>query len=92
MQVYFVENPVDSSAIISKQRNILASRSEKLIKDIVEIRSSSKDDRNKLFKRMVVDIIINNGLGNPGNHKVYNIIIHKFPCENYTKAFDQSMV
>lgn len=71
MQVYFVENPVDSSVIISKQRNLLASRSEKLIKDIVEIRSSSKDDRNRLFKRMVVDIIINNGLGNPGNHKVY---------------------
>lgn len=70
MQAKFMLNPIDSEQIINERRDQMKSKTSKLTKEILEANVITKEDRIKLIRKMAIDLIVYNGLGNPGNTKI----------------------
>lgn len=75
MQAFFMSHTIEAQRIVHLQRALLKSRTSALTNEILTCELISKDDRDKLFKKIVVDIIVNNSLGSPSNGKVLRLIL-----------------
>lgn len=72
IQSKFITNPINKHDIIAEQREKLQIKTNKLTREIIETHALTKDDRDKLMKKISVDVIVYNGLGNPSNGKIIN--------------------
>lgn len=70
MQVFFMDHTIDADRITEYQTDRLKAKSMKLTQEIITGIFPLKDDRDKLFKKIIFDIIINTMLGSPTNSKV----------------------
>jgi hypothetical protein len=67
MQVYFDTNFGSRDDIINENRANIKLHTSHLIKEIIESYAKTKEDREKLYCKMVVTTVTSSGLGNP-NH------------------------
>ncbi|KAJ4445803.1 hypothetical protein ANN_12488 [Periplaneta americana] len=65
MQVYFDTNFAPRQDIINENRANIKLRTAPLIKEIIETNTKTKEDLDKLYRKMVVTTIMSSGLGNP---------------------------
>lgn len=73
MQNLFMNSTFDLEKISRKHNKKINLASETLLKEIIEFQGITKDEQDKCFKKIVIDIILRNKLGKPGNPKVkYN--------------------
>lgn len=77
MQSKMLSNPVDKKIIIDEQRNKMEQQLEKITRDILnDMNLLTKDDQEKLIKKLAIDTIVYNGLGNPSNGKIVSETCH----------------
>ncbi|XP_059611715.1 cilia- and flagella-associated protein 206-like [Phlebotomus argentipes] len=70
MQFYVTENPVAVERIKQKHRDVVKQKTSRLSREILEGCPKSKEERAKLLRRIVVDLVVNNSIGSPANEKV----------------------
>lgn len=70
MQVFFMDHAIDADRISVYHANQLKSKTFKLMQEILTGTFVKADDREKLLKKIIFDIIVNSMLGNPTNSKV----------------------
>nr|CAD7459279.1 unnamed protein product [Timema tahoe] len=78
MQVYFDTNSAPREEIISKNCEAIKTSTAPLIKEIIETTAKTKEDLEKLYRKIVVAVIISSGLGNPTNVGVLKESTGKF--------------
>lgn len=70
MQAFFITHSIDGKRIVERQQELLNGRTSSLTKEIITATIRTAEDRDKLFKKIVIDIIVHTSLGNPTNVKV----------------------
>jgi len=70
MQVYFDTNFGSRHDIINENRTNIQLHTSNLIKEIIETYANTKEDLEKLYKKIVVVTVTNSGLGNPTHPSV----------------------
>lgn len=76
MQAFFMDHCIDEERITSYHMELLKSKTSSLTQEIIAGSFKYKEDRDKLFKKLVFDIIVNTTLGSPTNSKV-KILFYK---------------
>lgn len=72
MQLYFLENFFDREDVVEKHSRNLQNKTAYLLKEITENDVITKDEQDDIFSKIIVDIVLNMGLGNPDNKEVIN--------------------
>lgn len=72
MQLYFLENFFDREDVVEKHTRNLQNKTAYLLKEITENDVITKDEQDDIFSKIIVDIVLNMGLGNPDNKEVIN--------------------
>ncbi|XP_039431051.1 cilia- and flagella-associated protein 206 [Culex pipiens pallens] len=72
MQLYFLENFFDREDVVEKHTRNLLNKTAYLLKEITENDVITKDEQDDIFSKIIVDIVLNMGLGNPDNKEVIN--------------------
>jgi len=70
MQVYFDTNFGSRHDIINENRTNIQLHTSNLIKEIIETYANTKDDLEKLYRKIVVVTVTSSGLGNPTHPSV----------------------
>ncbi|XP_055641784.1 cilia- and flagella-associated protein 206 isoform X2 [Toxorhynchites rutilus septentrionalis] len=70
MQLYFLENFFNKDEIIEKHAKNLKSKTAHLLKEITENDVITKDEQDDIFSKIIIDIVLNMGLGSPDNKEV----------------------
>lgn len=70
MQAFFITHSIDAKRIVDRQMQLLNERTASLTKEIITATIRTTEDRDKLFKKIIIDIIVQMSLGNPTNVKV----------------------
>ncbi|XP_033608369.1 cilia- and flagella-associated protein 206 [Cryptotermes secundus] len=70
MQVYFDTNFATRHDIINENRANIKLRTMPLIKEIIETHAKTKEDLEKLYRKIVVTTATSSGLGNPTNSSI----------------------
>ncbi|XP_035776048.1 cilia- and flagella-associated protein 206-like [Anopheles albimanus] len=65
MQVYFLGNFFDKDEIIEKHARNLQAKTFALTKEIIDHDVITKDEQDEIFNKVILDIVMNMGLGNP---------------------------
>ncbi|XP_041777110.1 cilia- and flagella-associated protein 206 [Anopheles merus] len=65
MQCYFLGNFFDRDEIVEKHARNLQAKTFALTKEIIDHDVITKDEQDEVFNKVIVDIIVNMGLGNP---------------------------
>lgn len=71
MQVYSMDHTIDTERICQLHSNAMQEKTAKLTNDLLSAQPGSSNERDKLFKKITLDIIVNNFLGSASNQKVY---------------------
>lgn len=71
MQAFFITHSINSERIVQRQKQILDEKTSSLTKEIITSTVRCNEDRDKLFKKIVIDIIVHTSLGSPTNVKVW---------------------
>lgn len=71
MQVFSIDHVIDTERIFQAHSDSMHSKTAKLTNDLLSAQNSSKNERDKLFKKLTLDIIVNNYLGSASNQKAY---------------------
>lgn len=70
MQAFFMDHCIDEERITNYNTELLKYKTLSLTQEIIGGSFKYKEDRDKLFKKLVFDIIVNATLGSPTNSKV----------------------
>lgn len=70
MQVFCMDHCIDEERIAKYHTELLKFKTLTLTQEIIAGSFKYKEDRDKLIKKLVFDIIVNTTLGNPTNSKV----------------------
>ncbi|XP_058446414.1 cilia- and flagella-associated protein 206 [Malaya genurostris] len=70
MQLYFLQNFFNRDEVIEKHTKNLQKKTAHLLKEITEHDVITKDEQDEIFNKIITDIILNMGLGNPENKEV----------------------
>ena len=70
MQVFFIENSKSFEDTINEYHDNLGKKTSLLVKEIIEGAAKSKEEIFVLQKKIVVDVILQTGLGSPSNQEV----------------------
>nr|XP_040237400.2 cilia- and flagella-associated protein 206 [Anopheles coluzzii] len=65
MQCYFLGNFFDRDEIVEKHARNLQAKTFALTKEIIDHDVITKDEQDEVFNKVIVDIVVNMGLGNP---------------------------
>uniref|UniRef100_A0AAG5D8L1 Cilia- and flagella-associated protein 206 n=1 Tax=Anopheles atroparvus TaxID=41427 RepID=A0AAG5D8L1_ANOAO len=65
MQVYFLDNFFDKDEIVEKHARNLQAKTFPLTKEIVDNDVITKDEQDDIFDKVILDIVMTMGLGNP---------------------------
>ncbi|XP_050077327.1 cilia- and flagella-associated protein 206 [Anopheles maculipalpis] len=65
MQCYFLDNFFDKDEIVEKHARNLQAKTFALTKEIIDNDVITKDEQDEVFNKVILDIVINMGLGNP---------------------------
>uniref|UniRef100_A0A6E8VWB3 Cilia- and flagella-associated protein 206 n=1 Tax=Anopheles coluzzii TaxID=1518534 RepID=A0A6E8VWB3_ANOCL len=65
MQCYFLGNFFDRDEIVEKHVRNLQAKTFALTKEIIDHDVITKDEQDEVFNKVIVDIVVNMGLGNP---------------------------
>jgi hypothetical protein len=88
MQAYFDTNFTSRHGIINENRANIKLRTAPFIKEIIETCAKSKDDLEKLYRKIVVTTVISSGIGNPTHLNILREATGKFS----TKSFMESVL
>ncbi|XP_058819118.1 cilia- and flagella-associated protein 206 [Topomyia yanbarensis] len=72
MQHYFLQNFFNRDEVVEKHTKNLHKKTAHLLKEITENDVITKDEQDDIFNKVIVDIILNMGLGNPENREVFS--------------------
>lgn len=72
MQLYFLENFFNRDEVVDKHMRNLQLKTAHLLKEITENDVITKDEQEEIFNKIIVDIVLHMGLGNPDNKDVIN--------------------
>jgi hypothetical protein len=78
MQVYFDTNFASRHDIISENRASIKLRTTPFVKEIIETHAKTKEDLEKLYRKIVVTTVISSGLGNPTHLNILRDATGKF--------------
>lgn len=70
MQFYVTENPPAVEKIKLKHREIMKQKTSRLSKEIFDGSPKTKEERARLLRKIVVDLVVNNSIGSPANERV----------------------
>lgn len=70
IQVFYMDHCIDEERITNHHMELLKRKTLSLTQEIIGGPFKYKEDRDKLFKKLVFDIIVNTTLGSPTNSKV----------------------
>uniref|UniRef100_A0A182K418 Cilia- and flagella-associated protein 206 n=1 Tax=Anopheles christyi TaxID=43041 RepID=A0A182K418_9DIPT len=65
MQCYFLDNFFDKDEIVEKHARNLQAKTFALTKEIIDNDVITKDEQDEVFNKVILDIVMNMGLGNP---------------------------
>uniref|UniRef100_A0A182P693 Cilia- and flagella-associated protein 206 n=1 Tax=Anopheles epiroticus TaxID=199890 RepID=A0A182P693_9DIPT len=65
MQCFFLDNFFDKDEIVEKHARNLQAKTFALTKEIIDNDVITKDEQDEVFNKVILDIVINMGLGNP---------------------------
>uniref|UniRef100_A0A182NGK0 Cilia- and flagella-associated protein 206 n=1 Tax=Anopheles dirus TaxID=7168 RepID=A0A182NGK0_9DIPT len=65
MQAFFLDNFFDKDEIIEKHARNLQAKTFALTKEIIDNDVITKDEQDEVFNKVILDIVMNMGLGNP---------------------------
>ncbi|XP_058059278.1 cilia- and flagella-associated protein 206 [Anopheles bellator] len=65
MQAHFLGNFFDKDEIIEKHARNLQAKTFALTKEIIDVDVITKDEQDDVFNKVILDIVMNMGLGNP---------------------------
>lgn len=71
MQNLFIQNSIDKERIIETYRNQLAVKTQVLTEDIVGSAIASSRSYENYFRKVTVDIIVQQSLGDPSQKEVF---------------------
>lgn len=71
MQVFFMDHSIDTERIVQHQLSLTKEKTKKLTHELLSAQNSKPFENDRLLKKIVLDIIVNNYLGNPSNQKVF---------------------
>jgi hypothetical protein len=84
MQVYFDTNFGSRHDIITEHRANIQRHTSNLIKEIIDTYAKTKEDLEKLYRKMVVTTVTSSGLGNPSHPRVLREATGKFNIHSIT--------
>lgn len=70
MQVFFIENSKSYEDTTNEYHENLAKKTSMLVKEIIEGSAKGKDELAVMQKKIIVDVILQTGLGSPSNLEV----------------------
>ncbi|XP_049279885.1 cilia- and flagella-associated protein 206 [Anopheles funestus] len=65
MQCFFLDNFFDKDEIVEKHARNLQAKTFALTKEIIDNDVITKDEQDEVFNKVILDIVMNMGLGNP---------------------------
>ncbi|XP_052895969.1 cilia- and flagella-associated protein 206 [Anopheles moucheti] len=65
MQCFFLDNFFDKEEIVEKHARNLQAKTFALTKEIIDNDVITKDEQDEVFNKVILDIVMNMGLGNP---------------------------
>ena len=69
-QAFFSNHHINTDRISNFYGKQLQAKTEKLTNEITTSDIKTKEDREKMFKKIVIDIIVNSSFGSPSSSKV----------------------
>jgi hypothetical protein len=84
MQVYFDTNFGSRHDIINENRANIQLHTSNLIKEIIETYANTKEDLEKLYRKIVVVTVTSSGLGNPTHPSVLKEATGMFNAQSLT--------
>lgn len=75
MQLFTMDHTIDIERISQLHSNAMLEKTAKLTNDLLSAHGSTLSERDKLFKKLTLDIIVNNYLGSASNQKVIYILL-----------------
>lgn len=70
MQFHFEIHYDSLENLVTKNQNSIDKRTQPLVNEIVQARPSTKEESEKLLRRISIYLVLKSGLGNPGNIQV----------------------
>ncbi|XP_055590919.1 cilia- and flagella-associated protein 206 isoform X2 [Uranotaenia lowii] len=70
MQLYFLQNFFNKDEVVEKHSRNLQLKTSHLLKEITEHDVITKDEQDDIFSKVIIDIVMNMGLGSPDNKDV----------------------
>uniref|UniRef100_A0A182MDH6 Cilia- and flagella-associated protein 206 n=1 Tax=Anopheles culicifacies TaxID=139723 RepID=A0A182MDH6_9DIPT len=70
MQCFFLDNFFDKDEIVEKHARNLQAKTFALTKEIIDNDVITKDEQDEVFNKVILDIVMNMGLGNPDSKDV----------------------
>jgi hypothetical protein len=83
MQVYFDTNFASRHDIINENRANIKLRTSPFVKEIIETYAKTKEDLEKLHRKIVVTTVISSGLGNPTHLNILREASGKFSIQPF---------
>jgi hypothetical protein len=83
MQVYFDNNFAPRHDMISENRANIKLQITPLVKEIIETYAKTKEDLDKMYRKLVVTTVISSGLGNPSHNSILKEATGKFNIQNF---------
>lgn len=68
--MYFLENFFNKDEVIEKHTRNLQNKTAHLLREITENDVITRDEQDEIFNKIIIDIVLNMGLGNPDNKEV----------------------